>query len=151
MNSNSEGNKAAAGCEYQDNLDILRQVDFFSGLPLEATKVLAYLCTRETFKPQEVLFEQDEEDERAYCILSGQVRLMFKDDGKEQVIRSYGQSASAVFSGGGGRCGLPDPHAGEIYQGHGTVSGTHFKSGQGCRGQYHRLGKTFFDATAARL
>ena len=45
MNSNSGKNESGTSSEYQENLDILRQIDFFSGLPLEATKVFAYLCS----------------------------------------------------------------------------------------------------------
>ena len=76
MNSNTEKNEDGATSEYQENLNILRQIDFFSGLPLEATKVFAYLCIREKFKSGDFLFQQDEEDEQAYYIISGSARLL---------------------------------------------------------------------------
>jgi CRP-like cAMP-binding protein len=62
-------------CEYQENLDILRQTYFFSGLPLESLKIFAYLCTREKFKEGSFLFRQGEDDGEAFCILSGRVQL----------------------------------------------------------------------------
>jgi CRP/FNR family transcriptional regulator, cyclic AMP receptor protein len=62
-------------CEYQENLDILRQTYFFSGLPLESLKIFAYLCTREKFKEGEFLFRQGEDDGEAFCILSGRAQL----------------------------------------------------------------------------
>jgi CRP-like cAMP-binding protein len=62
-------------CEYQENLDILRQTYFFSGLPLESLKIFAYLCTREKFREGDVLFRQGEDDGEAFCILSGRAQL----------------------------------------------------------------------------
>lgn len=62
-------------CEYQENLDVLRQTYFFSGLPLESLKIFAYLCTREKFKEGVCLFRQGEDDGEAYWILSGRTQL----------------------------------------------------------------------------
>ena len=47
--SSLDENSLSPSSEYQENLDILRQTYFFSGLPLESLKVFAYLCTREKF------------------------------------------------------------------------------------------------------
>ena len=49
MNS-PEKNSGPTICEFQDNLNLLRQTYFFSGLPLETLKVFAYLCDREKFR-----------------------------------------------------------------------------------------------------
>lgn len=89
MNSNSGKNETGASSEYQENLDILRQIDFFSGLPLEATKVFAYLCSREAFKPGDVIFQQGDEDDRAFFIISGQARLWQQTDNAETDVREY--------------------------------------------------------------
>ena len=89
MNSNSEKNETSASCEYQQNLDILRQIDFFSGMPLEATKVFAYLCNRESFKPGDVIFQQGDEDDRAFFVISGQARLSQQTDNAETGIRNF--------------------------------------------------------------
>lgn len=91
MNSNTEKNKNGTACEYQENLNILRQIDFFSGLPLEATKVFAYLCSRETFKAGDFLFQQGEEDGRSFYIISGSAQLVHEANGNEQVLRQYGE------------------------------------------------------------
>jgi CRP-like cAMP-binding protein len=72
--------------EFQENLDILRQIDFFSGLPLEATKVFAYLCVRETFKTGDLLFHQDDEDGRAFYVLSGSTKVTFNDGQNTKTI-----------------------------------------------------------------
>ena len=89
MSSNLEKNESDASCEYQENLNILRQIDFFSGLPLEATKVFAYLCSRESFKQGDDVFTQDDEDGRAYYLISGSARLIHRANGNETAIRDY--------------------------------------------------------------
>lgn len=85
--SSSERNNANPSSELEENLEILRQTYFFSGLPLETLKVFAYLCTREKFKADEYIFEQDEEDGRAFYIISGRARLERKANGSVKAIR----------------------------------------------------------------
>jgi CRP-like cAMP-binding protein len=82
-----EKSEACLSCEFDDNLRILREIRFFSGLPLEALKVLAYLCTRETFKPTEHLFSQDDDDGRAFYFVSGKAKLVHRHDSGEMDIR----------------------------------------------------------------
>jgi len=90
MNSNMEKDSESAAGEYQENLKFLRQVDFFSGLPLEATKVFAYLCTREFYKTGDYIFQKDDEDQQAYYIISGSAALLLSANGDEQEVRDYG-------------------------------------------------------------
>jgi CRP/FNR family cyclic AMP-dependent transcriptional regulator len=87
--SSSEKNNLTPSCEFQDNLEILRQTYFFSGLPLETLKIFAYLCTREIFRQGEHIFRQDEDDGRAFYIIDGRARLERDDDGKKIEIREY--------------------------------------------------------------
>ena len=54
--SSLEKNNLAPSSEFQENLEILRQTYFFSGLPLETLKIFAYLCTREKFRQGEHIF-----------------------------------------------------------------------------------------------
>ncbi len=85
--SSSEKNNLTPSCEFQDNLEILRQTYFFSGLPLETLKIFAYLCTREKFRDGEHIFRQDEDDGQAFYIIEGQARLERTDNGKTFDIR----------------------------------------------------------------
>ena len=85
--SSSEKNNLTPSCEFQDNLEILRQTYFFSGLPLETLKIFAYLCTREIFRDGEHIFRQDEDDGQAFYIIDGQARLERTDNGKTVDIR----------------------------------------------------------------
>ena len=88
MNS-LEKNNTAPSSEFQENLELLRQIYFFSGLPLETLKVFAYLCTRERFKPEEYIFNQDEDDGQAFYLIKGQARLERRIDGNTNQIREY--------------------------------------------------------------
>jgi len=84
-------NNECTACELQDNLAILRETRFFSQIPLETLKVLAYLCNRDTFKNGEKLFRQGENDGQAFFILEGKATLLRKDDDAgEYAIREYG-------------------------------------------------------------
>lgn len=73
--SSLDENSLNPSSEYQENLDILRQTYFFSGLPLESLKIFAYLCTRERYKNGEALFRQDEDGGDAFCLISGKAQL----------------------------------------------------------------------------
>ena len=89
MNS-PEKNSDRPSCEFQDNLNLLRQTYFFSGLPLETLKVFAYLCRRQKYDPGEYLFRQDEEDGQAFYFIEGSAELQREDDGDTRRIRAYG-------------------------------------------------------------
>ncbi len=95
--SSSEKNNLTPPSEFQENLEILRQTYFFSGLPLETLKIFAYLCTREKFSPGEHIFHQDEDDGQAFYIIDGRARLERTDNGKTVEIRDC---ESGEFIGG---------------------------------------------------
>ena len=92
-----EKNNSTPSSEFQENLEFLRQIYFFSGLPLETLKVFAYLCTRENFKQDEYIFSQDEDDGRAFYIINGQAQLERKDNGEATRVRDY---TTGEFIGG---------------------------------------------------
>lgn len=86
-----EKNDSCSGpdCEFQDNLNIIREIYFFSKIPISTLKVFAYLCTREKFKPGEYLFTQEENDGQAFYFISGEANLIRSDNDKEEIIREY--------------------------------------------------------------
>ena len=83
----SEKNNSTPSNEFQENLNILRQTYFFSGLPLETLKIFAYLCTREKFREGEYIFRQDEDDGQAFYIVDGKAELEREDNNKIREIR----------------------------------------------------------------
>lgn len=97
MNSSMEKTEEFVSSEFQENLEILRQIEFFSGLPLESLKLFAYICDRETYKAGDYLFRQDDDDGQAFYIISGNVRVIHDDGGESHELRSFGPGS---FLGG---------------------------------------------------
>ena len=91
MNSSMEKGQVSDTSEFQENLEILRQMDFFSALSLRALKVFAYLFTREIFEPGDHLFHQDDNDGKAFYIISGTAELVREDEREGSVLRTYGE------------------------------------------------------------
>jgi CRP/FNR family cyclic AMP-dependent transcriptional regulator len=96
MNSSGK-NEATPSSELEQNLEILRQTYFFSGLPLETLKIFAYLCTREKFKQGEYIFRQNEDDGQAFYIISGKAVLERENNSSIKEIR---ECHSGEFFGG---------------------------------------------------
>lgn len=92
MNSYQEKNDPVEQSEFLENLAVLREISFFSEFPLEILKVFAYLCTREYFKHGDSIFSQNDDDGRAYCIVSGEALLSIMHEGKEVVVSTPGQN-----------------------------------------------------------
>ena len=88
MNSSGKNDSNPAS-ELEQNLNILRQTYFFAGIPLEALKVFAYLCTREKFKQNEYLFQQGEDDGQAFYIIEGKAVLERDVGGEIKTFRSF--------------------------------------------------------------
>lgn len=72
--STEEGNQPA--CDFDRNIALLRDIPFFSGLPLDSVKTLAYVCRTLKFRDGESIFEQGVDDSNAYFILSGRAELL---------------------------------------------------------------------------
>ena len=102
MSSFTAEDSSCASCELQMNLDLLRQIDFFSSIPIEKMKVFAYLCKRERFAIDEEIFTQGEDDGQALLILSGRARLTREQNGGTMEIRTYREGE---FIGGLGLLG----------------------------------------------
>ena len=91
MNSSQEKDKLCIICEFQENLSTLREIDFFSELPLDLLKILAYLCSREKYQEGDFLINKGEDDGQAFYIISGKAGLMHEDEGKSSpIILEYG-------------------------------------------------------------
>ena len=88
---NKECQEAGLPCEFDENLELLRGLGVFSGLPLEAVRAYTFLCDRVRYQPGELLFNQDDTDDRAYLVVSGSFELFRTDGdtGKQQVLATY--------------------------------------------------------------
>ena len=106
MNSFTEKVDDCPTCEYEENLSVLRSLEFFSGLPAETLKVFAYLCVREKLKAGDYLFRQHEEADKAVYVISGTAGLFRETEGGETKMREYGAEDFLGGLGlmGGNRC-----------------------------------------------
>ena len=84
-----EKSETCPSCEFQENLHILREIYFFSPLPMDSLKVIAYLCAREIYKAGDYLFRQGEDDGRAVYIVSGLAKLIHEREDGDWTIRDY--------------------------------------------------------------
>lgn len=97
MDSSTENNSAGTICEFTQNLDILRQIEFFAGLPMETLKVFAYLLVRDAFAAGDYLYRQGDEDGQAFYVLNGELCLLHTVNDHEQTVRHFG---AGEFIGG---------------------------------------------------
>lgn len=81
MTSSTSQDNVCEACEYDKNLELLRALPLFSGLPLESQRAYAYLCRRVRYQQDSVLFHQDDMDNKAYIVVSGALHL-FRNDGE---------------------------------------------------------------------
>jgi len=91
MNSSQEKDKVCIICEFQENLATLREIDFFSELPLDLLKIIAYLCAQEKYQEGDFLINKGEDDGQAFYIISGRAGLMYdSENSKPHMIHEYG-------------------------------------------------------------
>jgi CRP/FNR family transcriptional regulator, cyclic AMP receptor protein len=79
--------KPEASCAYSSNLDTLRELPLFSGVPLEACKVLAYLCQGETYQPGDYLIRQDEHADSFRHVLCGRLSVSRGQNGGDILVK----------------------------------------------------------------
>lgn len=90
MNSPTNTNNREDQSEFVANLNVFRQIEFFSGIPVEVMKLFAFLSQRQVYNTGDTIFHQDDDDQCSYYILSGKAKLVLKKEEKEHVIREYG-------------------------------------------------------------
>lgn len=94
MNSSTEPTPEPNACSYNDQLDILRGLALFAGVPLEVVKVLAYLSLTETFAVGDDLLRQGEHNEFFRYVTCGAVRVTRQTGGQEVLVREMGPGGS---------------------------------------------------------
>ncbi len=96
----SSTDQTDSSCGFVDNLDILRELPFFTGVSLDVIKVLAYLSVTESFKPGDTLLDQGGTVDRSLYVLCGGVEILRTvEDGNEMSIMKKGEG---FFMGGMG-------------------------------------------------
>lgn len=67
---------AGVRCELDENLEILRRIPVFSGIPLHRLKLYAYIGKRVSYPAGQFIFRQHELGDRGYIIVSGRVQVI---------------------------------------------------------------------------
>lgn len=63
-------------CELEENLEILRGIPAFSGIPIQRLRLYAYLGKRVCFSPGDFLFRQGDAGDRGYIVVCGAVQVI---------------------------------------------------------------------------
>ncbi len=77
--------------EMQQNLELFKGLQFFANFPDKAMRLLAYLAERTTLSPGDILFEEGDDQGRAYLVLSGQLNLLKEHGDGRLVVQQFGQ------------------------------------------------------------
>jgi|WetSurMetagenome_2_1015567.scaffolds.fasta_scaffold02446_5 CRP/FNR family transcriptional regulator, cyclic AMP receptor protein len=98
MNSPMDREKApeldAAGknrCELDKNLDILRRVPAFSGIPIERLKLYAYLSNRMHFRAGDFVFRQGEQGDLGYVVICGKGQVIRELKDHSILLNEFGE------------------------------------------------------------
>lgn len=89
MSSHTNTNDSGDKSEFLANLNVLRQIEFFSGVSMEVMKLFSFLCQRQSYAAGEYIFRQDDDDQCSYYILSGAAQLVFTAASKRYEVREY--------------------------------------------------------------
>lgn len=69
-------NSNVGRCELDENLEILKALPVFSGIPTDRLRLYAYLSRRERYQPGQFLFRQGDHDNRGYIVIQGKARVI---------------------------------------------------------------------------
>ncbi len=94
MNSSTEPKPGTNACSYTEQLEILRGLSLFAGVPLEVSKVLAYLSTTETFSAGDVLVREEEHNEFFRFVTCGALKVTRSVGGQDVLVKQLGPGDS---------------------------------------------------------
>ncbi|MGB3211439.1 MAG: cyclic nucleotide-binding domain-containing protein [Desulforhopalus sp.] len=75
--------------EMQQNLEMLKEMPFFSYFPAKAMKLLAFLAERAQVSSGDVLYEEGDDHGIAYLILSGHLTLVRQSGDETVIVQEY--------------------------------------------------------------
>ncbi len=97
MSSSTDQAENSQACGFSNNLDILRELPFFTGISLDVMKVLAYLSSSESFRKGDVICAQGESLENCYYVKCGRIEVVRQAEDGEVSISTHGEG---FFFGG---------------------------------------------------
>ena len=88
MNSSTENSETVP--EMHRNLELLKELPFFSAFPVQALKILALLAARGHYQAGDLLYEKGDDPDRAYLVLEGCLALTTSgENGTTEIIRKF--------------------------------------------------------------
>ena len=79
----------------QDEVDLLRAIPMLSGMPANKLKLLAFASDRVSYRSGEVLFEQGDDADAAYIVVSGTADVVVASEagGKGNTVAELGPNS----------------------------------------------------------
>ena len=76
--------------EMQQNIALLKEIPFFSTLPVKVLKLIAFVAVRGSFPAGDLLYEEGDDPDRAYLVLDGSLVLTTQGEkGDKTVIQRF--------------------------------------------------------------
>lgn len=72
-------------------MDLLQKVEMFKGLTFPEVNKIGALCKEATFKPGDLIIEEDKPGEALYIIKSGKARVVKMEGGSEKQLAQVGE------------------------------------------------------------
>ncbi len=76
-------------CRLTRDFELLRHTPLFSGLHLDVVKLFAYLCSRRTFQPGDMLIQQGEKADKAFVLSDGSAEMTVLHKGREVMLQRH--------------------------------------------------------------
>ena len=78
-------------CELDQNVEILRRVPTFSGIPIERLKLYAYLSQRRHYRAGEFVFRQGESGSLGYVVICGKAQVIGELKTHSILLNEFGE------------------------------------------------------------
>ena len=76
--------------EMQQNIELLKEIPFFSALPVKVLKLIAFVAVRGSCSSGDLLYEEGDGPNRAYLVLNGSLVLIIRGTyGEKTVIQRF--------------------------------------------------------------
>jgi len=76
--------------EMQQNMELLKEIPFFSRLPVKVLKLISFISIRGSFSAGDLLYEKGDDHDRSYLVLNGSLILTTKGkDRKNMVVQQF--------------------------------------------------------------
>jgi CRP/FNR family cyclic AMP-dependent transcriptional regulator len=78
-------------CQLDENLDLLRRVPAFSGIPIDRLKLYAYLSKRMHFRAGDFVFRQGEQGSLGYVVICGKGQVIRELQNHSILLNEFGE------------------------------------------------------------